>query len=402
MKLSLSFLVSSCLLLSFHFKFAEGGGKEEASKKGKKSVANKAKKGVEKRDSNNAFLREGIKDNVFLHGQGEGNDVSDLDETEGDYIVVFKKNKVRNEKAEADFLTRTAKGKLKKTYSKVLQGFSARLTRKAMKELQNNPDVDYIEDDVQVTISDCTNATQSSSLPWGLDRIDFAATQSTSKLDGKYSYVEDGPDQEVHVYVIDTGINPAHDEFVGRLGNGFGAIGNVPGTSGSWVDCHGHGTHVAGTIGGTQYGVAKNTNIVLHAVRVLNCEGSGSMSDILEAYNWVIDQCADQICVANGSFGGSFSQSSNNGAASLVEAGVVYAVAAGNANVDACEASPASAEGVITVGATTQSDARSGFSSYGECVEIFAPVCTNVGIFCTAIVSIYFSEPDIILSSFYM
>jgi subtilisin family serine protease len=383
MKLSISFLVIF-LLLSSHFNFAEGG-KKEANEKGKRDTM-EARKDAEK----------GI-NKIFLRGDGEGNDVSDLDDAEGDYIVVFKENKIKNEKTEADFLTRKAKGKLKKTYAKALQGFSARLTRKAINELQNNPHVDYIEEDVQVKINDCIVATQNPVLSWGLDRIDFAVTtQSTSNLDSTYSYVVDGPAQDVHVYVIDTGINSGHDEFVGRrLGEHFGAIDNVPEasdgtfTSGSWEDCHGHGTHVAGTVGGTQYGVAKNANIILHAVRVLDCEGSGYMSDIIEAYDWVIQQCTNQICVANGSFAASsMSQVGNDGAASLVEAGIVYAVAAGNDNVDACTTSPASAEGVITVGATTQIDVRSYYSNYGECLDIFAPVRTQVGIFLTEIVSI--------------
>jgi subtilisin family serine protease len=368
MKLQLSFLFSFLLLLS-HFNVAEGG-KKEANEKGKR---NAAKKKAAQRFNH-----------VFLRGSGGGNDFSVLDDEEGDYIVVFKENKVMNEQTEAEFLTSKAKGKLKKTYSKVLQGFSARLTRKAMIELQNNPDVDYIEEDIQITINqDCT-ATQSWPT-WGLDRIDFAVTQPTSKLDGKYSYVEEGPAQVVHVYVIDTGINSAHAEFANRLGEGFGAIGNPPGISGSWEDCDGHGTHVAGTIAGKQYGVTKNANIVLHAVRVLDCTGSGSGSDMLEAFNWVISQCTDKICVANASFGGSFSQAINNGAANLVKAGVVLAVAAGNSNQDACGFSPASAEGVITVGATTQSDSRWSSSSaigscFGSCVEIFAPVRTIMGI----------------------
>jgi subtilisin family serine protease len=374
MKLSLSFLVSF-LLLSSHLNFAEGGKKEAkraANKKGKKK-ATKAKKEAEKDI-----------ENIFLRGKGKGNDVSGLEEDEaeeGDYIVVFKKNKIKNEKTEADFLIREAKGKLKKTYSKALQGFSARLSHKAMNELQNNPDVDYIEEDAQVTITACTTATQSFPSSWGLDRIDV-------ELDDTYNYVEDGPIQEVHVYIIDTGINPDHVDFAGRLGDGFNAVVNEDPVS--WEDCHGHGTHVAGIIGGTQYGVAKN--VVLHAVRVLNCAGSGYVSDILDGYNWVIEQCTnpEKICVANGSFGGSLSQASNDGASSLVDAGVVYAVAAGNENIDSCERSPASAQGVITVGATTITDARSGYSCYGKCVEIFAPVRTKLGIFCTEIVSILF------------
>jgi hypothetical protein len=153
MKLPLSFLVSFLLLLS-HFNFAKGG-KKEANEKGKRDAA--AKKKAAQRFNN-----------IFLRGSGRGDDVSVLDDEEGDYIVVFKENKVLNEETEAEceFLTWKAKGKLKKTYSKVLQGFSARLTHKAMNELQNNPDVDYIEEDIQVTINqDCTATQSSAQLP---------------------------------------------------------------------------------------------------------------------------------------------------------------------------------------------------------------------------------------------
>ena len=172
MKLSISFLVSFLSLIS-HFNLAEGG-KREANEKGKRDAAENGKKDVMKAKND---AEKGINNSRFLREEGKGNDVSNLlDDAEGNYIVVFKKNKIKNEKTHADFLTRKAKGKLKKTYSKALPGFSARLTRKAMNELQNNPDVDYIEEDVQITINDCTEATQSSVSSWGLDRIDFAAT----------------------------------------------------------------------------------------------------------------------------------------------------------------------------------------------------------------------------------
>jgi subtilisin family serine protease len=382
MKLSsLSVLVSSFLLLSSHFKFAEGDQKE-ANEKGKRNRIN----------------------NRFLIGNegSEVNDVSDCDEEAGhNYIVVFKKDtSFEDVKTEAELLTKKANGNLMKTYFLSIKGFSATLTCKAMNELNNNPDVAYIEEDGQATVNDCTTATQSSVPSWGLDRIDSTATQSAFKLDGNYSYVEDDPaaPQAVHVYVIDTGINRFHDEFVGRLGNGFNAVGD---DDGAWDDCRGHGTHVAGTIGGKQYGVAKNANIILHAVRIFGCPGAGGAdtSDILEAFDWVILQCENttRICVANGSFGARLdfvSQSYNAGAASMVAAGIVFVVSAGNDSGDACQKTPASAEGVITVGSTTiddDEDHRSDFSNYGECVDIFAPVRTPVvGIFRTETVSILF------------
>jgi subtilisin family serine protease len=381
---SLSILVSSFLLLSSHFKFAEGGKNKEANEKGKRNRIH----------------------NKFLIGNegSEVNDVSDCDEdAEHNYIVVFKKDtSFEDVKAEAELLTKKANGKLMKTYSRAVKGFSATLTCKAMNELNNNPDVAYIEEDGQATVHDCATATQSSVPSWGLDRIDSAATQSTFKLDGNYSYVEDDPaaPQEVHVYVIDTGINSAHDEFVGRLGDGYNAVANNETHPGSWEDCRGHGTHVAGTIGGKQYGVAKNANITLHAVRIFGCpdDGDAVYSDIIEAFEWVILQCENttRICVANGSFGARLSLLSfNEGAASMVAAGIVFVVSAGNDSGDACQKSPASAEGVIAVGSTTidddDEDHRSDFSNYGKCVDIFAPVRTQVvGIFRTETVSILF------------
>jgi serine protease len=383
MKLSsLSFLVSSFLLLSsHHVNFAEGG-KKEANEKGKRNRIN------------NRFLVGN--DGSTVHH------VSECDDEERDYIVVLKKKKnnvfkkknhtsIKDDiKAEAEFLTKKANGKLMKTYALALEGFSATLTCKAMNELHNNPDVAYIEEDVQVTVNDCTTATQSPVPSWGLDRIDSVATQSTSKLDSTYSYVDDGSAQEVHVYVIDTGINSFHDEFAGRLGNGFNVVYDGGRDADDWEDCNGHGTHVAGTIVGKQYGVAKNANIVLHAVRVLSCNGYGTSAGIIDAYDWVIAQCTNRICVANGSFGGALSTASNDGATKMVDAGIVFVVAAGNNNWDACKYSPASAEGVITVGSTTSNDGRSSFSNYGECVEIFAPVGTKLSIFWTELFSILF------------
>ena len=166
--------------------------------------------------------------------------------------------------------------------------------------------------------------------------------------------------------MIDTGIRASHQEFAGRIGNGFTAITDGQGTN----DCNGHGTHVAGTTGGTTYGVAKQ--VTLHPVRVLSCSGSGSNSGVIAGVDWVT---ANHVkpAVANMSLGGGVSTALDNAVQNSIAAGVSYAVAAGNSNANACNYSPARAANAVTVGSTTSSDARSSFSNFGTCVDLFAP-----------------------------
>ena len=196
---------------------------------------------------------------------------------------------------------------------------------------------------------------------WGLDRID----QRELPLDSRYEYGSDGTG--VTVYVVDTGILATHNEFAGRIGEGYSSISDGLGTT----DCDGHGTHVAGTVGGTAYGVAKDVTLV--PVRVLDCEGSGSDSTVISGIEWVIDNHAGGPAVMNLSLGGGYSAPLNQAVRRVHEAGIVVVVASGNDGSDACSDSPGSEPTAITVNASTSSDDDASFSNYGSCTDIYAP-----------------------------
>jgi subtilisin family serine protease len=196
---------------------------------------------------------------------------------------------------------------------------------------------------------------------WGLDRID----QRALPLDSRYEYENNGTG--VTVYVVDTGILASHNEFAGRIAPGFSSIDDGQGTT----DCEGHGTHVAGTVGGTNYGVAKDVTLV--PVRVLDCEGSGSDSTVISGIEWVIDNHSGGPAVMNLSLGGSYSAALNLAVRRAYEAGIVVVVASGNDGVDACSDSPASEPTAITVNASTSTDDDASFSNYGSCTDIYAP-----------------------------
>ncbi|WP_202976950.1 S8 family serine peptidase [Ornithinimicrobium flavum] len=236
-----------------------------------------------------------------------------------------------------------------------LGGYAATLTPAQLAELRSDPDVAFIEEDQVVTI----DATQHNAT-WGLDRID----QRTLPLNGTYTYTSTG--QGVRSYIIDTGILTSHSEFSGRTAPGYSAISDGRGTT----DCNGHGTHVAGTVGGSTYGVAKGTTLV--PVRVLNCQGSGTNSGVIAGMDWVASN-AVRPAVANMSLGGGASTSTDAAVDRMVASGVPVVVAAGNENQNACNVSPARAASAITVGSTTSSDARSSFSNFGSCLDVFAP-----------------------------
>lgn len=254
-----------------------------------------------------------------------------------------------------DFATRynLDESQIERVYGSLLPGFAAKLSQEQLLELEKDPKVKYIEADGHVY----ANATQSNAT-WGLDRID----QSTLPLDGSYTYNSSG--QGVTAYIIDTGIRTDHSEFGGRAQRGFDAFG------GNSEDCDGHGTHVAGTVGGTIYGVAKDVSLV--AVRVLDCNGSGTFSGVIAGMDWVAANSSGPS-VANMSLGGGASSTVNNAVTRLYNAGVPVMVAAGNSNANACNYSPSSAANAYTVGSTTTNDSRSSFSNFGSCVDIFAP-----------------------------
>lgn len=194
---------------------------------------------------------------------------------------------------------------------------------------------------------------------WGLDRIDGAK-------DGRYEYIGDG--KSVRIYIVDTGVDANHPELAGRVLQGFDAFNQNLSQS----DCNGHGTHVAGVVAGTTYGVAKAASVV--PVRVLNCSGQGNTSSLLAGINWILSaHPRGSVGIVNMSLGGAKSDQANAAVAKLIEAGLVVVAAAGNSNVDACTFSPASAPGVIAVGATDESDTKASFSNWGSCVDVFAP-----------------------------
>jgi serine protease len=276
----------------------------------------------------------------------------------GQYIVVLRDDRVASAEAPplAAALAQAHRGRLMRVYRHALRGFSVALPATAAAALARDPRVRYVEQDSVMTLVDTqVNPT------WGLDRID----QRDRPLDASYTY--DSVAANVHVYVIDTGIRRTHFEFGTRVSTtGFSSIADSNGTN----DCNGHGTHVAGTIGGATYGVAKG--VALHAVRVLNCSGSGATSGVIAGVDWVT---ANHVApaVANMSLGGGASTALDDAVRNSIAAGVTYAIAAGNSNANACNYSPARVSQALTVGSSTNTDVRSSFSNFGTCVDLFAP-----------------------------
>jgi subtilisin family serine protease len=230
----------------------------------------------------------------------------------------------------------------------------------ALDALRADSRVAYVESDATVR----ANATQTGAT-WGLDRVD----QRALPLSGTYTYTYTATGSGVNAYVIDTGIRKTHSEFGGRAVHGVDTTTPLGLTS---DDCNGHGTHVAGTIGGATYGVAKSVRLV--AVRVLDCAGVGLTSGVIAGVDWVTgNHQAGQPAVANMSLGGGKSAALEQAVANSIADGITYAVAAGNETEDACTGSPSGLPAAITVGATTRTDARASFSDFGSCVDFFAP-----------------------------
>ncbi|MDV7617703.1 S8 family peptidase [Acinetobacter baumannii] len=291
------------------------------------------------------------------------NPVNDSSQVKGiiknQYIVILNKDAGPSK----DFAQNIAKqhaGKVLQSYDTVLKGFAIYLPDTAgaafIEAMKKNPHVLSVESDTIVNI----DATTQSNPDWGLDRID----QKALPLNSTYSYLQTG--SGTTAYIVDTGILSSHQEFLGRVLSGYTAISDGNGTT----DCNGHGTHVAGTVGGTTYGVAKNVNLV--PIRILGCDGSGASSNVIAGLDWILKN-GKKPAVVNMSLGGATSSSLDSAVENLYNNGYVMVVAAGNSNTDACTSSPARVSKAITVAATDNTDTRASYSNYGSCVDIFAP-----------------------------
>jgi subtilisin family serine protease len=265
------------------------------------------------------------------------------------YIVLLKPGRAGTASAYG-----LAEATVTKRYASI-SGFAATMTARAARQLAADPDVQLVEPDRRIGVT----ATQRNP-DWGLDRID----QRRRTPSGTFTPTDDG--SSVHAYVIDTGVRISHRQFRGRASYGYDFVGRDR-TAG---DCNGHGTHVAGTIGGATSGVAKRVRIV--AVRVLDCDGRGWMSDIMDGVDWVTRH-AIRPAVANMSLGGDNDPALDQAVARSIASGVTYTVAAGNDSVNAARQSPADVASAITVGATDVFDRRASFSNYGRLVDLFAP-----------------------------
>ncbi|MFH0242532.1 S8 family peptidase [Streptomyces sp. HK10] len=276
---------------------------------------------------------------------------------ENSYIVTLDEDAADAGSSKGKSLVKKYGASIKRTYHEALNGYAVELTEAEAKKLAADPAVDAVAQDQKVSIA----GTQTNPPSWGLDRID----QQSLPLDNSYTY-PDSAGQGVNAYIIDTGVRISHSDFGGRAVNGYDAVDgdNVA------QDGNGHGTHVAGTVAGTSHGVAKKAKIV--AVRVLDNNGSGTISGVVAGVDWVT-QNAVKPAVANMSLGGGANSTLDTAVRNSIASGVTYAVAAGNSNTDASGSSPARVAEAITVGSTTSSDARSSFSNYGSILDIFAP-----------------------------
>ena len=275
------------------------------------------------------------------------------------YIVILNKDAGLS----TDFAQNIAKqhgGKILQSYDTVLKGFAIYLPDTAatafVEAMKKNPQVISVENDTVMKI----DVTNQSNPDWGLDRVD----QKALPLNSTYSYSQTG--SGTTAYIVDTGILSSHQQFSGRVQAGYTAISDGNGTT----DCNGHGTHVAGTVGGGAYGIAKNVSLV--PIRILGCDGSGASSNVIAGLDWILKN-GKKPAVVNMSLGGDASASLDSAVENLFNNGYVMVVAAGNSNTDACNSSPARVSKAITVAATDNTDTRASYSNYGSCVDIFAP-----------------------------
>lgn len=259
-------------------------------------------------------------------------------------------------------------------FSHVVDGFASELTASQLRKLQSDPNVEAVTPDRRISVADVrtrdttstrARLTAAATVPWGLDRIDQRATAGN----GAYRYDTTG--KGVTAFVVDSGIRLTHNDFGGRAVSGFDFV-----NGGAATDCEGHGTHVAGTIGGSTYGVAKQVKLV--SVRVFDCNGDGYLSDFIDALDWVVAHKPSGPSVVNFSGGGPADSTVDQAVAATIKAGIPVVVAAGNAPFGgsaerACDVSPARQPAAITVAATNSSDSQASYSNYGTCVDLFAP-----------------------------
>jgi len=281
------------------------------------------------------------------------NDVSaDVLQANSHDLLELRKQKVERVSKE---LVEKHKASLNHQYSAAISGFAIGMNESELEDLLKDDRIAYIEEDQIVK----ANVIQEDAI-WGLDRID----QENLPLDNKYNYDYSG--KGVTAYVVDSGIYSSHPDFGGRVGKGEDFIDDGFGTE----DCDGHGTHVAGTIGSETYGVAKD--VALIPVRVLDCEGSGFVSDVVAGLEWILDN-SSAPSVINISLSGGSSSTYETAVNALIDQNITIVVSAGNDDDDACNYAPSGVPAVLTIGASTSSDTRASFSNYGDCVDMFAP-----------------------------
>ncbi|MFF2325110.1 MULTISPECIES: S8 family peptidase [unclassified Streptomyces] len=275
----------------------------------------------------------------------------------GSYIVTLDESAADADSSRGKALAKEYGAKIKKTYHAALNGYAVELSESQAKKFAADPAVESVSQNRTFRVAD----TQTSPPSWGLDRID----QQNLPLNQSYTY-PDNAGEGVTAYIIDTGVRITHNDFGGRASYGYDAIDD----DNTADDGYGHGTHVAGTVAGSSYGVAKKADIV--AVRVLDDSGSGTTDQVVAGIDWVTAN-AVKPAVANMSLGGGADSVLDAAVQRSIASGITYAVAAGNESTDASTKSPARVAEAITVGSTTNTDARSSFSNYGSILDIFGP-----------------------------